>query len=154
MAGMNRHNQITILLVEDDDGHAALIKDHFREARLSNPVQRFCDGEEILNFLFAEKEVPLVIQDYLMLLDIRMPKVDGFEVLQKMRTHEALAKLPVIILTTTDEPWEVKKCFQLGCNSYLTKPVEFPNFLQALRKVGLNLDIVRNSNDENNSEVS
>jgi CheY-like chemotaxis protein len=145
------YRPVTILLVEDDDGHAELIKDHFRDAGLSSPLLRFQDGEDVLAYLFSDQFRQESTGPVLILLDLRMPKVDGFEVLSRLRTEPTLKHLPVIMLTTTDEPHEVKKCFQLGCNSYLTKPIDFNTFLHALKKVGLYINVVRIENPNNNN---
>ena len=80
---------------------------------------------------------------YLLLLDIRMPKVDGVEVLRRLKADECLRKMPVIIITTTDDPREVQKCHQLGCNSYITKPIDYDKFVEAIRKLGLYLMVVQ-----------
>lgn len=135
---------MTILLVEDDDGHAGLVQSNLRRAGIANPVIRFKHGGEVLDFLYKNEttERPSFQGPPLMLLDINMPKVGGIEVLREIKQHRATAKMPVIMLTTTDDPREVERCYSLGCSVYVTKPVEYQEFAEALRRLGLFLHII------------
>ena len=135
---------IIIALAEDDDGHAKLVERNLRRAGLANELVRFQDGEEALAFFFKTGPGPHRISGkrYLLLLDIRMPKVDGVEVLQKLKQDEELRKLPVIMLTTTNDPREIERCYKLGCSNYITKPVEYEKFVEVIRQLGLFLLIV------------
>jgi CheY-like chemotaxis protein len=135
---------VTILMAEDDDGHAVLIQSALRDAGLINPVVRFSDGQEILDFLEGPKGVPAIQQGqaFLLLLDINMPRVDGVEVLNRIKADPVLKNLPVIMLTTTDDPREIKRCYELGCNWYVTKPVDFRQFMKTLNSLGLFLQVV------------
>lgn len=128
----------TILITDDDDGHAFLIEDNLRRAGVNAPFLRFCDGQEILDFLFGKTQEPRFERNkpYLLLLDIRMPKVDGVTVLKQIKADPELHKLPVIILTTTEDPREVDRCHDLGCNVYMHKPVSFESFAGAISKLG------------------
>lgn len=128
----------TILITDDDDGHAFLIEDNLRRAGVNAPFLRFCDGQEILDFLFGKTQEPRFERDkpYLLLLDIRMPKVDGVTVLKQIKADPELHKLPVIILTTTEDPREVDRCHDLGCNVYMHKPVSYESFAAAISKFG------------------
>lgn len=128
----------TILIAEDDDGHAYLVEDSLRRGGIEAPLIRFSDGQEALDFLFGRTKSPRFEpgKPYLLLLDIRMPKVDGVEVLRQIKADTNLRKLPVVILTTTDDPSEVERCHELGCNSYIQKPVSFENFSSAITKLG------------------
>ncbi len=134
----------TILIAEDDDGHATLIMKNLRRAGIRNEILVFRDGEEILGFLFSISQnrrksgIP-----YLLLLDIRMPKIDGVEVLRRIKADAELKKMPVIILTTTDDPREVELCYAYGCNSYITKPVEYEKFVQAVHSLGAFMNILQ-----------
>jgi CheY-like chemotaxis protein len=134
---MNR-GPSTILIVEDDDGHAFLIEDNLRRAGVHSQFLRFCDGQEALDFLSGRTTSPKFVphQPYLLLLDIRMPKVDGVEVLRQIKTSPELRTLPVIMLTTTDDPREVARCHEYGCNVYIQKPVSFEAFAAAIAKLG------------------
>jgi len=137
--------EITILIAEDDDGHAKLIIKNIEASGIKNEIIRFSNGEEILNFLFDKttgiefkKDAP-----YVLLLDIRMPKIDGIEVLQKIKANEYLRKMPVIMLTTTDDPREIEKCHQIGCNNYITKPMDYSQFIEVIKKLGFFLKIIK-----------
>jgi CheY-like chemotaxis protein len=138
------YNHVTILVAEDDDGHAVLIQDLLEDVGVRNPVIRFRDGQEVLDYLGIDKESQLESGGrYLLLLDIRMPRVDGVEVLRRMKADARLRDIPVVMLTTTDDPREVQNCYQAGCSFYITKPVEFTRFASVLRQVGLFLLVVK-----------
>ncbi len=139
------NQEITILIAEDDDGHAELVQKNLRRAGIINSIIRFSDGTEALNFLCKEGDSPHLIDGnaYVLLLDIRMPGLDGIEVLKKIKGDSSLKKIPVIMLTTTDDPREVAKCHEIGCSSYITKPVAYESFVDAVHKLGLFLTIVK-----------
>jgi len=130
----------TILIVEDDEGHAILIRQNLEGAGLANHIEHFRDGQAVLDFFFNRKHQPG--ETYLVLLDIRMPKVDGIEVLRRLKADAELRKLPVIMLTTTDDTREVARCHQLGCNGYIQKPVDYEKFAEAIRRIGLFLPLL------------
>ncbi len=136
---------VVILVAEDDEGHAGLIRKNLRRAGIINQIVHFKDGQETLDFLFRQGEGPhrQSGQGYVMLLDIRMPKVDGVEVLRQIKADGELCKLPVIMITTTDDPREVEHCHALGCSSYITKPLDYDNFVDAVRQLGLYLAVVQ-----------
>lgn len=129
----------TILIVEDDEGHALLVRESLEEAGLSNHIIHFRDGQAVLDFLFRKGPQPHMEKGlpYLVLLDIRMPKIDGVEVLRQIKAETCLSKLPIIMLTTTDDPREVARCHDLGCSVYLQKPVQYEKFAEAIRRLGL-----------------
>ncbi len=135
---------LTVLIAEDDDGHAELIRRLLLESGVQNEILRFRDGQEVLDF-FAGNGSPRLQngQSYLVLLDIRMPRVDGVEVLQRMKSDPKLKNIPVVMLTTTDDPREIQNCYAHGCNCYITKPVEFGRFASVLRQLGLFLMIMQ-----------
>jgi CheY-like chemotaxis protein len=124
----------TILIVDDDEGHAILIRENLEAAGLNNRIRHFCDGQAILDFFF--KSPRRGTETYLILLDIRMPKVDGIEVLRQIKADPELHKLPVIMLTTTDDSRDVLRCHELGCNVYMQKPVDYERFSEAIRRLG------------------
>ena len=128
-----------VLIAEDDEGHAILLQQTLRDAGLDNPIFHFKDGQAILDFLFRCGPGPHRAEShpYVLLLDIRMPKVNGVEVLTQIKADPELHKLPVIMLTTTDDPREVKRCHELGCNVYIQKPVDYDKFSEAVRRLGL-----------------
>ena len=136
---------LTILLAEDDDGHAHLIHRNLERAGLVNGFLRARDGREALDIIRGENEHlgKGLKEDFLLLLDINMPRVDGIEVLRQLKADPATATVPVIMLTTTDDPREVERCYQLGCNVYITKPVAYDQFVEAIKQLGLFLQVVK-----------
>lgn len=137
-------NVPSILIVDDDEGHAVLVRDHLQESGLTNPILHFKDGQAVLDFLFQRGPGPSRTEghSYLLLLDIRMPKVDGVEVLRQIKADLELRKLPVIMLTTTDDPREVTRCHALGCSVYIQKPVDYDKFTQAVQSLGMFIKLV------------
>lgn len=125
----------TILIVDDDEGHAILIRQNLEIAGLNNRIEHFRDGQAILDFFFTRRDI--ANETYLVLLDIRMPKVDGIEVLRRLKADPKFRKLPVIMLTTTEDSREVERCHQLGCSVYIQKPVDYDRFAEAIRRIGL-----------------
>ena len=132
-------NAPTILIVDDDEGHAILIRQNLQMAGLNNRMEHFRDGQAVLDFFFERdgRTARPLDGTYLVLLDIRMPKIDGTEVLRRIKAHPELKKLPVIMLTTTDDSREVERCHQLGCNEYIQKPVDYDRFAEAIQRLGL-----------------
>ena len=133
-----------ILIAEDDEGHFELIKRSLQRAGICNEILRLADGQETLDFLLIRGDGPKRVPDkeYLLLLDIRMPKIDGIEVLEKVKQDPELKKIPVIMLTAIDDPRMIERCHSLGCSVYIVKPVEYEDFADAVRKVGLLLSVV------------
>ena len=136
---------VTILIVEDDDGHASLAERNLRRAGIHNTVTRFADGQDVLEFLYDEEANHPGPDEpgYLMLLDLRMPRVGGLEVLKRIKGDERWSNMPVIMLTTTDNPDEINECHEHGCNSYVTKPVEYEQFVEVLQRIGMFLLVVQ-----------
>ena len=137
--------EVVILIADDDAGHTRLIEKNLLRVGLHNPIRRFENGQDILDFLFRRGPGPKRTPDtaYLLLLDIRMPKVDGIEVLRQVKADPALRKLPVSMLTTTDDPREVARCHELGCNNYLVKPVDYEKFSEEIEQLGLFISLVQ-----------
>jgi CheY-like chemotaxis protein len=134
---------VTIVIVEDDPGHARLIERSLRRAHITNEMVILRDGQEALDYLFPEPFVPESPDlPSLMLLDLGLPEVDGYTVLERVKRDERTQHIPVIILTTVDVPAEIERCYALGCNIYITKPVEETKFLEAIRQLGLCMSIV------------
>jgi CheY-like chemotaxis protein len=136
---------IMIVLAEDDDGHASLVQRNLERAGLANTLHRLHDGQEALDFVrgvgqFAGRDTT---QSILLLLDINMPRVDGVEVLKQIKSDPKTALVPVIMLTTTDDPREIQRCYELGCSVYITKPVDYQAFVEAIKRLGLFLQVVR-----------
>ena len=141
---MSKAYEVTILLVEDDPGHARLIVKNLRRSNIMNDIVKVSDGQQALDYLFSEGKYvgdnppnPLLV-----LLDLNLPVLDGYQVLQSMKSDERTRSIPVIILTTMDDTREVSRCYELGCNIYITKPVDYKQFSEAIRKLGLFLSIV------------
>jgi CheY-like chemotaxis protein len=127
-----------ILIAEDDAGHFQLIKKNLWLACVNNDILQFRDGQQILDFLF-KMGTGIHLEEtkqYIVLLDIRMPKVDGLEVLRRIKDNEKLRKIPVIMLTTTSEAGLVEQCYELGCSYYMVKPVDYHNFMAAVQNLG------------------
>jgi CheY-like chemotaxis protein len=142
---MPAEESVTILLVEDDPGHARLIERNLRRAHITNEIITLGDGQQAVDYLFKERTyagathtLPL-----LLLLDLNLPQLDGYQVLSRLKADEHTRHIPVVILTTTDEPYEIERCYALGCNVYITKPVEYEQFAEAIRKLGLFLSVVK-----------
>lgn len=124
-------NRRTILLVEDNEDDVELTLRAFRKNQIHNEIHVARDGAEALEAL-AEGDLPAVV-----LLDLKLPKIDGLEVLRRIRAAERTRLLPVVILTSSREESDVVSGYQLGCNSYVRKPVDFGDFLEATRQLGL-----------------
>ncbi len=141
---MKLKSEVVILIAEDDDGHAALIIKNLERAGIKNHIIHFKDGQETLDFLFAKGKGPHRESggSYLLLLDIRMPRADGVEVLKQVKEDSELRKMPIIMVTTTDDPKEVEKCHEMGCSNYVTKPVDYEQFIEVIKQLGLFLLVV------------
>ncbi len=140
---MQQHNDISILLVEDNDGHAKLIERNLRKVSLLNPIVRAADGIEALEILQGtDSDTTKPSLPRLILLDIDMPRMDGIEVLSRIKADDRLRKTPVIMLTSTDSQAEIDRCYQAGANGYVSKPVDITNLGEKLRRLGLYLEIV------------
>jgi len=144
MSKSNMTKEVVILIADDDAGHVRLIEKNLSRGGLSNAVKRFENGQQVLDFFFKSDASPRRNADtsYLLLLDIRMPKVDGVEVLRQLKADAELRKLPVLMLTTTDDPREVERCHALGCSSYIVKPVDYDKFAEAIKNIGLFISLV------------
>ena len=147
---MSSVQEVTILLVEDDPGHARLIEKNLRRSNITNDIVIVTDGQQALDYLFSEGEYaggehasPLLV-----LLDLNLPVLDGYQVLQRMKADDRTKRIPVVILTTTDDAREVSRCYDLGCNVYVTKPVDYAQFSEAIHKLGLFLSVVTVPNGE------
>lgn len=132
---------VTIVMIEDDDGHARLIMKNIRRAGVYNPVKHFSDGNSALSFLMGldgSSASPVLV-----LLDLNLPDMNGTDILARLKAHEHLRLAPVIVLTTTDDKVEIQRCYDLGCNVYITKPVEYEAFSQAIRQLGLFISVIQ-----------
>jgi CheY-like chemotaxis protein len=136
---------LVVLLAEDDDGHATLVSRNLKRAGIANDLVHVSDGQEALDYVRCEGAYRSRKPDgpLLLLLDINMPRMDGIEVLRQIKSDEDTAQIPVMMLTTTDDPREVERCYKLGCSVYVTKPVEYDAFVEAVHRLGLLLQIVK-----------
>ena len=142
---METYKELTILIAEDDDGHADLIMTGLKDSGICNHMVRFIDGKQTWDFISGQGKNRVLDKNksYLLLLDINMPIMDGVEVLERIKGSDDLKTLPVMMLTTTDDPREVEKCYSLGCNIYITKPVDFVKFSDTLKRLGLFIQVVK-----------
>lgn len=131
----------SIVLIEDDEGHASLIRKNLQRVGVMNPITHLKNGAEAVTYFF---DGPLKAYDKtVVVMDLNMPGIDGFEILRLLKADEATRKMPVIVLTTTDNPKDIDRCYELGCNAFMTKPVGYDDFSEAIRKLGLMLTVVR-----------
>ncbi|MBF0128181.1 MAG: response regulator [Magnetococcales bacterium] len=141
---MHTIQPVTILMVEDEEAHALLIERNLRRCGLTNTIVRLHNGREALDYLFnrgryAERQRPLHL---LVLLDLNMPEVDGYQVIREMKEDERCRVVPIVILTTTDDTQEVQRCYDLGCNNFVTKPVDPMDFAKTIQSMGLLINIM------------
>ena len=141
---MNAH-PVTIILVEDDPGHARLIEKNVRRAGVNNTIVPFTDGTSAMSYLFGTDAAGKrqVQSPILVLLDLNLPDMSGTDILARIKADELLRRAPVIVLTTTDDKQEIQRCYDLGCNVYITKPVEYESFAVAIRQLGLFLAVMQ-----------
>ncbi len=128
-----------ILVVEDDPDDLALILRSLKQFNVRNEIATARDGAEALDYLFrtGTHEGRETVDPVVVLLDLKMPKIDGLEVLRRLREDERTKLLPVVVLTTSDEEKDIVRSYELGCNSYVRKPVEFAEFSEAVNRLGL-----------------
>jgi CheY-like chemotaxis protein len=140
---MNDHRSVSIVMIEDDEGHARLIEKNIRRAGILNDIKHFTDGHSALDFLWHSPQGPALNGPALVLLDLNLPDMSGTDILTRIKNDEALKRTPVVVLTTTDDKVEIQRCYDLGCNVYITKPVNYENFAQAIRQLGLFLSVIQ-----------
>ena len=134
---------VTIVMVEDDEGHARLIEKNIRRAGIYNQIKHFLDGTSALKYLFSDPEGPSRGAPALILLDLNLPDMQGTDILARVKGDEQLKRVPVVVLTTTDDKVEIQRCYDLGCNVYITKPVNYESFAVAIRQLGLFLAVIQ-----------
>lgn len=128
---------IRFLLVEDDENHATLVKRSLKKERIENHVDHVLDGEEALKFLRKEGEYKDSYTPDIVLLDLKLPKVDGHEVLREIKQDKELQKIPVVVLTTSRAEADRLKAYELKANSYLVKPIDFTKFKEMVSDLSL-----------------
>ncbi len=130
--------EIVILNAEDDFGHFTMLRNYLVKNGVQNEIINLKDGRQTLDFLFEKSPESRDPQrHYLLLLDIRMPKVDGIEILTAIRQDADLKDMPVVIVTTSASDEDMNKCRELGCDSYIIKPIKYTTYIEAIKKVGV-----------------
>ncbi|WP_088347232.1 MULTISPECIES: response regulator [Rhodomicrobium] len=133
------NNAVTIVMIEDDEGHARLIEKNIIRAGVTNPIVHFETGNAAWDYLDKSGKAGAL----LILLDLNLPDTTGIDILQRLKDHDTLKRTPVIVLTTTDDKREIERCYELGCSVYITKPVEYDHFANAIRQLGLFFQVIQ-----------
>lgn len=133
-------DSVTILIVDDDPGHVELVRRHLRRAAVTNPLESIPQGRAALDYVFRRGPGAERAARVLILLDLNIAgSIDGFEVLRQIKADPSTRHIPVIVLTTADDPRDVDRCYQLGCNLYVTKPVDPGAFNESIERLGMML---------------
>jgi CheY-like chemotaxis protein len=138
-------NPVKIVMIEDDEGHARLIERNIRRSGVNNDIIPFANGTDAVHYLFgadgsADQHKG---QALLILLDLNLPDMTGIDILRRVKDNATLKSAPVVVLTTTDDAHEIKRCYELGCNVYITKPVNYESFANAIRQLGLFFSVIQ-----------
>jgi CheY-like chemotaxis protein len=130
---------VSIIMIEDDEGHARLIEKNIRRAGVNNEIIPFSNGTEALTYLLGQDRSGDTSsgRQLLILLDLNLPDMTGIDILEKLKSNPHTRRLPVVVLTTTDDNREIQRCYDLGANVYITKPVNYEGFANAIRQLGL-----------------
>jgi len=136
---------VNIIMIEDDEGHARLIERNIRRSGINNEIMAFTNGTAAVDYLFAATAAASLTggQALLILLDLNLPDMTGIEILRRVKENKYLKCAPVVVLTTTDDSQEIKRCYELGCNVYITKPVNYESFANAIRQLGLFFSVIQ-----------
>ena len=136
---------VTIVMIEDDEGHARLIEKNLRRAGVHNEIVPLADGGKAIEFLFGADGSGRQHKGrgFLILLDLNLPDMSGVDILKRIKENEHLRISPVVVLTTTDDKTEIQRCYDLGCNVYITKPVNYESFANAIKELGLFLYVMQ-----------
>jgi len=136
---------VTIVLVEDDEGHARLIEKNIRRAGVNNEILLFTTGISALDFLLGKDRSGEANagKQLLVLLDLNLPDMAGVDILAQLKSNQHVKRSPVVVLTTTDDANEIQRCYDLGANVYITKPVNYESFANAIRQLGLFLSVIQ-----------
>jgi len=140
---VSTHQPVNIIMIEDDEGHARLIERNIRRAGISNTIHHFTDGTSALEFIFNGSDGPILNGPAMVLLDLNLPDMSGTDILSRIKSVDKLKRTPVVVLTTTDDKVEIQRCYDLGCNVYITKPVNYEAFADAIRQLGLFLAVIQ-----------
>ena len=142
---MNANNPVTIVMIEDDEGHARLIERNIRRSGVNNEIIPFTNGTDAMKHLFGSDGTGLTHKGHalLILLDLNLPDMTGIDILRQIKDNKYLKTVPVVVLTTTDNSHEIRRCYELGCNVYITKPVNYESFANAIRQLGLFFSVIQ-----------
>jgi CheY-like chemotaxis protein len=141
---MNHNGKpVSIVMIEDDEGHARLIEKNVRRAGVNNEIIPFGNGTDALNFLMGEDIGGPAGRQVLVLLDLNLPDMTGIDILERLKTNPRTKRTPVVVLTTTDDNREIQRCYDLGANVYITKPVNYDSFANAIRQLGLFFSVMQ-----------
>jgi CheY-like chemotaxis protein len=134
-----------IVMIEDDEGHARLIEKNIRRAGVNNEILPFTNGTDALAYLLGPDGSGEVSsgRHLLILLDLNLPDMTGIEILERLKSNRHTRRSPVVVLTTTDDSREIQRCYDLGANVYITKPVNYEGFANAIRQLGLFLAVMQ-----------
>ncbi|KQV32085.1 hypothetical protein ASC97_00310 [Rhizobium sp. Root1203] len=137
--------EVTIIMIEDDEGHARLIEKNVRRAGVHNEIVPFTLGKSALDYILGPNRdgTPSKDRYLLVLLDLNLPDMSGLDILAQIKGNEHTRRLPVVVLTTTDDEREIQKCYDLGANVYITKPVDYDGFATAIRNLGLFFSVIQ-----------
>jgi DNA-binding response OmpR family regulator len=136
---------VAIIMIEDDDGHARLIERNIRRSGVNNELIAFTNGTAAMNYLLGRDGTGVDHKDeaLLILLDLNLPDMTGIDILRWVKENKYLKCAPVAVLTTTDDSREIKRCYEFGCNVYITKPVNYESFANAIRQLGLFFSVIQ-----------
>lgn len=136
---------VQIVMIEDDEGHARLIEKNIRRAGVNNEIIPFTSGTDALAFLLGNdgSGTASAGRHLLILLDLNLPDMGGVSILEQVKSNTHLKRTPVIVLTTTDDTREIQRCYDLGANVYITKPVDYDGFASAIRQLGLFFSVIQ-----------
>jgi CheY-like chemotaxis protein len=136
---------VTIIMIEDDEGHARLIEKNVRRAGVNNKIIPFTNGTDALAYLFGRDGSgnESAGRQLLILLDLNLPDMTGVDILARIKNNIHLKRSPVVVLTTTDDAREIQRCYDLGANVYITKPVNYEGFANAIRQLGLFFSVIQ-----------
>jgi CheY-like chemotaxis protein len=132
---------VSIVMIEDDEGHARLIEKNIRRAGVNNDILAFATGAQALDYLFGAERASR--RPCLILLDLNLPDMTGLEILAALKSNDNTRRAPVIVLTTTDDAGEIGRCYDRGANVYMTKPLDSDSFANAIRQLGLFLSVIQ-----------
>ena len=141
----NDGKPVTIIMIEDDEGHARLIEKNIRRAGVANQIVPFTNGTDALAYLMGPDGTGVANKgrQLLVLLDLNLPDMTGVDILEKVKGNEHTRRSPVVVLTTTDDQREIQRCYDLGANVYITKPVHYDGFANAIRQLGLFFSVMQ-----------